>query len=567
MAGGSYPAGCTSSAGYSSTTGQPCSGGGSLPAGCTSTVGYSPTTGAKCDGGSSPSTPTGPLSGGAGDITLTLDGEYSSERVGEGDTDAKVIQVDVEADANSDVSLDSVKVEFFQATAADDRDLPDYVREVTVWLDGVEVGRESSSTFTEATTNYFSKSINLSNAVVRAGKSGKLVVGVSANSSLDSGDIDSDAWQVDILNIRYTDGSGVTLTATGSAAVTAGAGTYGQLFDFASFATASGAELRITPEDDAINDVHLLDVDDVNDTSHPIASILMKATGSSVWVDEMVSSIGTTGEVDESVIIVSSWIEVNGVRISDKEDVPAGGAVTYDKLDHTIAIGDSEEWIFWVEVQDTNGTLDDGDTVRLTVDVSGTVAQDGAGETLTAAGSDVDGGAHPMYDNGIRLTGTSQSAQAFTIEGVNNDRVELTLNFDVFNYGDVTLYIPNGDTLTGTPSTSATTTAPSVSEFVGYHIQTAGSVTPGTNDISAILTESDTDLTLKTNSYELKSGKTGTFSLKVTVATDANPSIDNVAFRALLAGLGWATSDTATSAVVYTADLADYKTDYATIAD
>ncbi|MFA5095612.1 MAG: peptidoglycan-binding domain-containing protein [Candidatus Paceibacterota bacterium] len=45
---GSYPAGCTSTAGYSSTTGLPCNSTSSLPAGCTSTVGYSPTTGVAC---------------------------------------------------------------------------------------------------------------------------------------------------------------------------------------------------------------------------------------------------------------------------------------------------------------------------------------------------------------------------------------------------------------------------------------------------------------------------------------------------------------------------------------
>ncbi|MFA5714912.1 MAG: peptidoglycan-binding protein, partial [Candidatus Paceibacterota bacterium] len=41
-----FPAGCTSSSGFSTTTGQSCSGSGvTLPAGCTSTSGYSPTTG------------------------------------------------------------------------------------------------------------------------------------------------------------------------------------------------------------------------------------------------------------------------------------------------------------------------------------------------------------------------------------------------------------------------------------------------------------------------------------------------------------------------------------------
>src|SRR3989344_4535571 len=54
----SYPVGCTSSSGFSSTTGQACSGISNLPAGCTSTSGFSITTGKSCGEGAS-SFPTG----------------------------------------------------------------------------------------------------------------------------------------------------------------------------------------------------------------------------------------------------------------------------------------------------------------------------------------------------------------------------------------------------------------------------------------------------------------------------------------------------------------------------
>jgi len=560
--GGSYPAGCSSSSGYSVTTGLPCSGGGSLPAGCMPGYAFSSTTGMSCTGGAAPA---GPLAGGTGSITLTASGSYSSENVGEGDEDIKVMAVEVEADNGSDVQLLSTKVEFIQDTAGDPKQIWKYASEVSVWFDGEKVGSADTDGFSKS-GNYYSATIPLDGVIVRAGKKMELAFSVSAQSSLESTDIDTDDWNIDLINLRFQDADGIVISESGDAAATAG-GTYAKTFDFDSFATATGASLTLTLEDDAINDVHLLDVDDVLDTSHAITSILMDASGSDIWVDEMVSTITTNGETDESVIVISTWIEVAGVRISDKEDVIAGGAVTYNDLDYTISAGDEEEWIFWVEMQDVNGDLDNGDDVQLTVDTSGTVAQDGSGDTLTAAGTDPVGGVHIMHDNGIRLVGNSQVATAFTIDGVNNDRVELELIFDVFNYGDVTLYIPDGDTLTGTPSTSATTTAPSTTQEVGYHIQTSGTVTPPSAQVSAVLTETDDDLTLETNAYELKSGKTGTFNLKVTISADENPSIDNVGFRALLAGLGWATSDVATAAVVYTANLGDYKTNYATIAD
>ena len=45
-----YPTGCTSAVGYSTTTGLLCSGAVTYPAGCTSAVGFSPTTGLSCAG-------------------------------------------------------------------------------------------------------------------------------------------------------------------------------------------------------------------------------------------------------------------------------------------------------------------------------------------------------------------------------------------------------------------------------------------------------------------------------------------------------------------------------------
>ncbi len=77
-----YPAGCTSSTGFSSTTGQPCSGTvmtTTYPNGCTSAVGFSPTTGANCATGATTTTTTstGPLS-----VALSTDTPASGYIIG-----------------------------------------------------------------------------------------------------------------------------------------------------------------------------------------------------------------------------------------------------------------------------------------------------------------------------------------------------------------------------------------------------------------------------------------------------------------------------------------------------
>ena len=70
--GGTFPAGCTSNSGFSSTTGNSCAGGTTnLPAGCTSTAGFSPISGVSCSTGTT-TTGTGPVS-----VNLSIDNPAS----------------------------------------------------------------------------------------------------------------------------------------------------------------------------------------------------------------------------------------------------------------------------------------------------------------------------------------------------------------------------------------------------------------------------------------------------------------------------------------------------------
>ena len=541
-------------------TGEPCGSSSTTVPGCMPGYLFSPTTGAACDG--STSGPTS-LSGGAGDITLSLAGTYSGESIGEGDEDAPVLKLDIEADNNSDVSIDSVKVEFYQATSADDRDLPDYASEVSIWFDGEMVGSADADDFFES-SNFFSKSISLDDVVVEAGEEESITVAVSALNNLDSGDIDTDAWQVDVLSVRFTDGDGVTTTTSGSAAATAGAGTYGKLFDFDTFATANDAELKVGLEDDDVNDSHILDADDSDDTDHEILSFYLDASGDSdIYIDEIPVVITTTGETDESVIIIGATLFVDGEDMGT-EDVAAGGSVTFTDLDFWLDAGDEVEAILEVEVQDIDGALDDGDSVQATVTVGSIDAEDEIGDSVTATGSAA-ADTHYFYDEGINITGFSQSVEQVTVDSGNNDYVNLTMVIDIFNFGDSTLYIPEVDTLTGS-TTSSSVTNPSTSEGVGVNVQSAGSATAGTNDVEIVLSASG-DFDQGTNSFELDSGDTGTLTIKTTVENDGTPDLSGTSFRALLSGINWATTDTTTGTYVYTYNLTDYKTNYGYVAD
>lgn len=69
------PAGCSSTAGFSTTTGVACNSGTTTttyPAGCSSTVGYSPTTGVKCDNTTTTTTTTNTTTNPTGPVTVAL---------------------------------------------------------------------------------------------------------------------------------------------------------------------------------------------------------------------------------------------------------------------------------------------------------------------------------------------------------------------------------------------------------------------------------------------------------------------------------------------------------------
>jgi hypothetical protein len=100
-----YPAGCTSAVGFSSTTGLSCAGTVTYPAGCTSAVGYSPTTGLSCAG----TTPAAATEGiltvtqypvpGSGTVTLYGDNiqkEVAAYKMKATDSDIRVKRVQLQ---------------------------------------------------------------------------------------------------------------------------------------------------------------------------------------------------------------------------------------------------------------------------------------------------------------------------------------------------------------------------------------------------------------------------------------------------------------------------------------
>jgi len=440
LAGGST--GCT---GFDPMTGKACGSTSTVP-GCMAGYAFSSTTGAKCDGSTTGS--TGSLTGGAGSITVTGLSTYSSEEVGEGEEAVKVMAFEIEADDESDVSVSSVKVEFFQGTAADSSKLDDYAESVSVFMGSKEVGSADVDAFNES-SDVYSKSISLKDAVVKAGDTEKFYVAVTALNNLDSGDIDTDAWYTGVSSVRFQDADGVVTTESVTLDVDEETvdDEVEETFDFADFASAANVELKVAlnSSDKSINEAHVINVDDVDDTDDvEVLSFTLEAKGTSdINVKEIPVLVTTTGETDEAAIVIEAKLWHDGKEVAT-EDVPTGGAVTFQDLDINVGAGDKEKFKVTVSLQDTTGALDDGDTVKVELtatEVDAIDAEDESGETLGAGdltGTAL-GEAHATYDVGINVAFVSSKAVMTNSDTATiPDRGTFTIVFDVTAFdGDV----------------------------------------------------------------------------------------------------------------------------------
>ena len=376
---GTFPAGCTSASGFSSTTGMPCTTS-TLPAGCTSTAGFSPTTGMSCSGGSTPST-GGTLQGGAGSIeTYTAVSGLNNEEVGEGQDDVEVAGLEIEAGEESDIEISAVKLVFNEGTAASDFDK--YASEVSIWLDGEEFARIDADEFKDVsgTANDWTKTVSLdSGAIVLAGETEDLVVRVSGVSNLDTADA-SDTWTIDMTSVRFKDATGVTISEDpGMTAIT---------FSFDTFAAANDVEMKTNLATDN-PDEGVVAVDSENQDI-VLMKFKIKAEGSDLTVKEIPVALTTgasLGNIDQLVDELGlDWGDADA-----SESVPASSGttetVTFDALD--IVIEDGETFTFTLTGKTATSSVTDADaiTIQATITPDDIIAEDNTGEDITNADS------------------------------------------------------------------------------------------------------------------------------------------------------------------------------------
>ncbi len=539
-----YPAGCTAGSMFSTTTGQPCTATTTTVPGCAPGAMFSSTTGASCTGGSTPST-NGPLAGSFGDIfDVSEITSYNNEEVGEGQSDVKVAGFEIETTNDGDISVTSVKVQFDSTGNTGSTHLDDYVDSVSIWMGSTKVGSADAEDFSEA-SDIYTRTIALNNAVVRADDTEKFYISVDAVNTFDSADIatTNDSWDVDVLNIRFVDGSGVTTTddATGDMPGMDVA------IDFVSFGDSADTELKISKDSDS-PEAGIVVVDDSTETDDVVLLTgKLKLSGDSdVTIDALpvtfTVSSGLLSDMASNLILV-----IDGEDFSESSATTSGGlasTVVFDNLDFDLAAGDTVDY----EVRaDINGTDDFAEGVSLIASIT----------SDNRSNIDAENEERDQISDGDKIGSAIGEAQEFRSSGIS-----VTL--------DSTDESVNADGTLGTYTVKFKVTAVGDDAYVGtatskytYAFQEAsrGATTSG---FSAAITNNggsgnSTDTTTGGN-WKINDGTSVTLTLQV---FGNGASLSAGAYRAALTAIGWDSADTdAALANSYTSNMDDFHTDY-----
>lgn len=510
----------------------------------------------------------GDLEGGAGAITVTDLSLYTAEEVGEGEEEVPVMAFEVEADDGSDVQISSIKVELAQTVNTNSQQLDDYMSTVFVLFDGEVVGTADVEDFSE-TSDVYTKFISLDNVIVRAGETEKLTVALTALGQLDSGDIDNDAWTVDVLNVRFIDAEGVVTTEDTDA------DNLEQDFDFATYAASTDVELNVSlnaADKEEINDAHVINVDATDDTDDvEFLSFILKNKGDSdITLNDIpvvITSVEALGDHfdDPDDIVTTAHLFAVADEICGAESLGTGDnadnseTVTFDDCDLPIPAGESVEMKVTLDVVSLADALDAGDTlsVQITAVERALIdADDAMGDRLAAG--DLTGtavaDASQLRDVGIitEFVSSSYSKTTSDTAGV-NETVEFTLVYDVTAF-DGDIYV---DHTCGDEAVAALTTQTTVS---------ADGDVDGDNTTCTSLTSTADE---GNEGFLVAEGDTERFTVTILAnGGEAGGAGTSVSFVGRLEGIGYKADGTdAAGDTLHTFGLTNYKSSSVTVFD
>lgn len=551
---GSYPAGCTSAMGFSTTTGMSCSSGaGSYPAGCTSAMGFSPTTGVSCSTGTStPSTGTVSGEGSVKDFSV---GSSEETTVSEGQEGVELVSFDVELEDDGALKLDRFDLYMGQDNAVTASNKPwDYFKSASLWANSTKLATmdvDSSSDWSEydagtlgTTSQEYRLRFSGLNSVLASDDTTTISVSFDIASNIDTADEDA-VWQfgTETDSFRFVDGTGFTFTDGED------------LADSFSFDTAEEAGLKLSSGNND-PDATVIEVDESTDTNGVTIGVfdIEETEDIDVNITEMTVTLATSDTITD---VVKKLYIYNGATLVGQETV-TGTTVTFDNIDLDVGGDATVTLTVKADFDDTNADVryQNADTISISaVNLTEyTDASDNDEGDFTESGSYVSE-THSLYSQGIRVVFDESSYIKTTSDtsGI-NETVQFTLEFDITAFGD-DMYIDK---------TCSDSSAPAST----YVTAVAVSLDNDTDGSSTTCTDFDSSGDELTNSFEVLEGQTEHFTVSLLGdAGEAGSAGTSVTFTARLESIAFTSGAEGGGDTTYQFDLSDYKSTAVTAFD
>ncbi len=573
-AGGStYPAGCASGSGFSSTTGAPCSGGGSLPAGCATAAGFSSTTGLPCTVTTTNIGKNGYLADLSSDSTGRVSTVYEAEQ-------DKVVAGFRATARLADQNIDRVRVTFLNVGTGS-ANLSRYISGASLWLGGTKLATMAiiNADRATATDTYTFNFSGLAGKIPRD-QIGRFYVSVNANGSLDTADTTGSSWTVKFV------AAGVSSSSPDGTYDTYPAGDITQAgLLFGKFATSGvKAELNLSASNPVSVSVPVNATAVTNNVE--VLKFKIKATNSSLTLRKVPVQISFTSPTTAANNIVNTINTVRlmqGTNVVDSVDPTASflftpGAVSttatpclaataahdfctfyFSNLSspyNTVASGTTSEYSIVIDFK-AQTNYDTGSTVTTSI-VNLDVLS--ATPNVNFSVLDMNGDQLPLNNSSIRIGSAVGNIMTLLVNGINvtqgaanitkisdNAGVITSVTYDipltVTAFGQ-TLYVGQAVELAAAAS-GATTTAKAFSFALQDSAAPAVNIVTAPAATAVTTTLSSSDALIETNGFRLDSGNAKHFIMQVILsctaascagATTANYRVNTLTVRSATDG-------------------------------
>lgn len=317
-------------------------------------------------------------------------GAYNSTKVMEGDRDKVVFGFEVLA-KDADQKIDGLSIALTNSNGASSKKITRYASEISVWLDGKEIGRKSVSNYSSDSSDVYTYRFTGMTGVIKKDMKGQVVIAVSGTTTMDSTDATNEAWAINV-------GTAVS----GSTNYVSAVSPNGRYRDYGSAALASSTidfqkaggvssdqKFKVTTA--STNPVaQSVQVSNTSDTTDKLLLAFdAKAENAGMIVQKIPAIVTTTIGLADGVapnpeaIVKTLKLYANGTLLAT-ESIPSGVStqtVTFgniSKLNYAIAANATAKFEIRADLNDIESTgivstdFDNGDKVAVSVN-SGTM--------------------------------------------------------------------------------------------------------------------------------------------------------------------------------------------------